>query len=169
MGSVQLRCQDCEQPATVHVSRVVDGVPEELHLCRACAERRKVILIDKKLDLPVLAKPAAAGVAVRATDLARLECPDCGTKYMEFRKTGRLGCPYDYIVFRSGIVPLLERVQRSRRHVGKRPRRERGPVEDRGEVRHLRFQLRRAVDSEDFERAAHIRDLIRERENAHGS
>ena len=56
-------------------------------------------------------------------ELARLTCPACGIKYMEFRSEGRLGCPHDYQVFRTGLEPLLNKIHRADRHVGKRPRR----------------------------------------------
>lgn len=162
------KCDDCPEPATVHVSRVVDGSKQEVHLCRACAEKRKLILVDQKLNLPAVAKKVAASVQVVPSDLAKMECPDCGTKYMDFRKTGRLGCPYDYVAFRGGLLTLIERVHRASRHTGKRPRQLREVVESRGEMRALRFQLRKAVETEDFEKAACIRDLIRTKEQAHG-
>ncbi|MFO0945087.1 MAG: UvrB/UvrC motif-containing protein [Planctomycetota bacterium] len=168
LGMDENKCDDCPEPATVHVSRVVEGSKQEMHLCRACAEKRKLILVDQKLNLPAVAKNMAASVQVVPSDLAKMECPDCGTKYMEFRKTGRLGCPYDYVAFRHGLLPLIERVHRASRHTGKRPRRLRDVVENRGEIRALRFQLRQAVEAEDFEQAARIRDLIRKREQAHG-
>jgi protein arginine kinase activator len=162
------KCQDCQQPATVHISRVVDGSKEELHLCRACAEKRKVLTADAKLELPVLSKKVVGAVQVVPTELAKLVCPDCGMTYMEFRKTGRLGCPYDYIVFRAGLVPLIHRVHRTDQHRGKSPLNLRMPIEQRGEMRKLRYELRRAIDAEDFERAARLRDLIRTKETTHG-
>src|SRR5437660_247160 len=54
-------------------------------------------------------------------ELARLTCPHCGIKYMEFRGEGRLGCPHDYAVFRAGLEPILRRVHRATAHVGKSP------------------------------------------------
>lgn len=162
------KCQDCQQPATVHIARVVDGSKEEIHLCRACAEKRNVLTTDAKLELPALSKKVVAAVQVVPTELAKLVCPDCGMTYMEFRKTGRLGCPYDYVVFKAGLIPLIHRVHRAQHHQGKEPRRLLKPIEQRGEMRKLRYELRRAIDAEDFERAARLRDLIRAKEQTHG-
>jgi protein arginine kinase activator len=69
-------------------------------------------------------------------------------------------------VFRAGLKPLLERIHRSVRHTGKRPSRpgRRGVVQR--ELLDLRQQLRAAVDEEAYERAAQIRDLIRQKEDA---
>jgi protein arginine kinase activator len=104
-----------------------------------------------------------------AVDLAKLQCPDCGATYLDFRRTGRLGCPYDYLVFRVGLAPLLDRVHRGRRHSGKRPRRPcRSPEVDR-QIRALRRMLRTAVDSEDYAQAALLRDQIRGKERENGT
>lgn len=96
------------------------------------------------------------------------ECPDCGTKYMEFRKQGRLGCPNDYVVFRNGLLPLLDRVHRATHHTGKRPRGMRGALEDWAPLRKLRHQLRLAVRAENYGEAQRLRDLIREKEGEYG-
>ncbi|MBY0588941.1 UvrB/UvrC motif-containing protein [bacterium] len=102
-------------------------------------------------------------------DLAELRCPDCGTTFLDFRRTGKLGCPYDYVVFRDGLIPLLDRVQRSQHHTGKKPLRASEVVEAHSPVRALRFQLRQAIESEEYQQAAKIRDLIRAREKQNGS
>ncbi|QDU61349.1 UvrB/uvrC motif protein [Planctomycetes bacterium Pan216] len=102
------------------------------------------------------------------TELAKLQCPDCGIKYMEFRKEGRLGCPYDYVIFRDGIVPLLDRVHRATHHTGKRPRRSCESVESPNAIRGLRYRLKQAIHTEDFEEAARLRDEIRAKERYDG-
>lgn len=164
-----MKCQDCDCPATVHTKILVQGsAPHEIHVCRACAEKRKLLVADKP-NLPALVKQAVGHAALMAADLARASCPDCGIGYMEFRKQGRLGCPYDYVVFRSGLRPLLDRVHRATHHTGKRPRTNPLPVEAHQDLRGLRHELRQAVDCEEFERAAHLRDQIRQRECAHGA
>jgi protein arginine kinase activator len=83
---------------------------------------------------------------------------------MEFRAQGRLGCPYDYTVFKGGLDSLLYRIHRGTRHVGKFPHR-RGPSADRlVEIVQLRRQLQSAVDAEAYEEAARLRDLLRQKE-----
>ena len=60
-----------------------------------------------------------ANVGELVGELAELTCPDCGIKFMEFRAGGRLGCPQDYWVFATGLLPLLQRFHGATRHVGK--------------------------------------------------
>ena len=114
-------------------------------------------------------KQGTALMSSPTVDLAKLRCPDCGTTYLDFRRTGRLGCPYDYVVFRGGLLPLLDRVQRAKQHRGKKPRMLREIVEDHGEIRGLRLRLKEAVEAEDYAQASQLRDLIRTKERQNGS
>ena len=75
---------------------------------------------------------------------------------MEFRAEGRLGCPHDYDVFRRGLEPILERIHRSTRHLGKCPRRGTVDPARQAEVVELRRQLRQAIDTEAYEEAARL-------------
>ncbi len=90
-----------------------------------------------------------ANVGELVGELAELQCPDCGIKFMEFRAGGRLGCPQDYAVFAKGLTALLQRYHGATRHVGKRARRRDG-ASDR---LRLRTRLREAVSREDYEEA----------------
>jgi protein arginine kinase activator len=158
-----VKCQCCSKTATIHLTDIVDGHKKELHLCQACAEQQQV-LKQQELNLPAILQTIIGQHLGQLTDeLARLTCPACGIKYMEFRAEGRLGCPHDYEVFRAGLEPLLERIHRADRHVGKSPRR-RGSVALQTELLELRTQLRAAVDTEQYEEAARLRDLIRQKE-----
>ena len=158
-----MKCEDCDQPATVHASVIVGGTKQEIHLCRRCAEKRQLLTAVDTPNLPMIIKQEVGNVGFLTTDLAKLRCPDCGTDYMEFRKLGRLGCPNDYVVFRAGLLPLLDRVHRATRHVGKRPAKALGLGDASAEKRRLRRELRQAVRAEDYERAARLRDRIREK------
>src|SRR5262249_18843879 len=100
----------------------------------------------------------------QSDQLARLSCPACGIKYMEFRAAGRLGCPHDYHVFRTGLEPLIDRIHRSARHVGKMPRRGTPDPVRQAEIMELRRQLQTAIQTEHYEEAARLRDLLRENE-----
>jgi protein arginine kinase activator len=158
-----MNCQTCSSPATVHLTDIINGQKKELHLCQACAEQQQFIK-HKELNLPAILQTLIGHHVGQLTDeLARLTCPACGIKYMEFRAEGRLGCPHDYAVFEAGLRPLLQRIHRSERHVGKVPR-QRNSAETQAEFVKLYSQLRTAVDGEAYEEAARLRDLIRKKE-----
>ena len=164
-----MKCQLCPNPATVHLTKIVNKQKTEVHLCQACAEKQTAAAPELSLSA-ILQSLIGQHVSSVAEELGRLNCPTCGIKYMEFRADGRLGCPADYEVFRAGLLPILERIHRATRHVGKVPRRH-GASEGGHiglgrlvETLELRQQLRRAVETEHYERAAELRDLIRQKE-----
>jgi protein arginine kinase activator len=161
-----MKCQFCSNPATVHLTDIVNKQKKEMHLCQACAEQQQLLKQDE-LNLPAILQTLIGQHVGQLTDeLAQLTCPVCGIKYMEFRAEGRLGCPHDYEVFRAGLEPLLQRIHRAGKHVGKAPRRGPGAAALQGELLELRRQLRVAVDAEGYEEAARLRDLIRQKEAA---
>jgi protein arginine kinase activator len=162
-----VNCQICgSNPATVHLTKIVEGKKNDTHLCESCAESQQ-LLEHQELNLPaILQTLIGQHVGPQADELARLACPTCGIRYMEFRARGRLGCPHDYAVFRSGLKPLLQRIHRSARHVGKAPRHGGTSPELHAELVELRKQLNAAVAAEAYEEAARLRDLLREKEAA---
>jgi protein arginine kinase activator len=81
---------------------------------------------------------------------------------MQARATGRIGCPADYDLFRKGLLPLISRQHGATRHVGKAPRRSRVAA-DRARLR-ARSELRDAIALEDYERAARLRDMLRQKD-----
>ena len=147
-----MKCQRCSKPATLHITEVLpdDGF-DELHLCEECGK--------KHLHNPEPTKSKAEPVA--APDPAGRKCDQCGIKFVEFRAAGRLGCPHDYDAFRDDLVPLLEGIHGDTAHHGKKPRRQPHAEAARQELAGLRKELSRAVDAEDYEEAARLRDRIR--------
>jgi protein arginine kinase activator len=148
----------------VHLTDIVNGQKKELHLCQSCAEHQQLIKHQELNLSAILQTVISQHVSQLTDDLARLTCPACGIKYMEFRAEGRLGCPHDYEVFRAGLEPLLQRIHRAAKHQGKRPRHGRHRAGLHAELVTLRKQLQAAVEAEAYEEAARIRDLLRQKE-----
>jgi protein arginine kinase activator len=96
-------------------------------------------------------------------------CDNCGITWAEFRQNGLLGCANDYTVFERDLTPLLQRAHEgATHHVGKVPARRGGtgvPMKRQVDLTRLRKELQRAVEGEDYERAAKLRDQIRQAEN----
>ena len=88
-------------------------------------------------------------------------CPICQITFLEFRNSGRLGCPYDYEVFRDELMPLLENIHGETRHSGKVPKRAPRNTQQQTTLIQLRNELKRAVAAEDYEAAARLRDKIK--------
>jgi protein arginine kinase activator len=94
-------------------------------------------------------------------------CPICGLTWTSFKSAGLMGCPHDYEVFEGKLVPLLKRAQEgSTDHVGKVPRKKKTQETDRQvTTMRLRRELQKAIDAENYEQAARLRDQLRTLEN----
>lgn len=160
-----MKCQDCGQSASVHLTDIVSGKKREVHLCQDCAEKRELVKHQELNLSAILQTVIGQHIGPMTDELARLTCPSCGIKYMEFKAEGRLGCPQDYDVFRAALAPLLTRIHRALRHVGKIPAHAVRNAALQAELMELRQALRRAVDAERYEEAARLRDLIRQKES----
>lgn len=159
-----MTCQECGQPANVHLTEVVNGKKRVRHFCNECAEKQE-LLKQQQLNINAIVHSVLGKqVGSAADELSRLTCPSCGIKYMEFKAAGRCGCPLDYQVFRAPLLPLLERIHRGCKHVGKVPPHAAGHAALQTELRDLRQQLRTAIELEAYEEAARLRDLIRQKE-----
>jgi protein-arginine kinase activator protein McsA len=101
--------------------------------------------------------------AMRAREREQDRRCRCGMTLPEFEKHYRLGCPACYETFREELQTVLRCSQtRGCRHQGKIPpalKAARSLDLDRGE---LERELDEAIRTEDFERAAHLRDLLRQ-------
>ena len=158
-------CNVCGQnEATIHLTEVLNNQMVEVHLCEGCAEQKgtdfKVHFDFNKL----LASLGDFGAELKPEHVSKVACKDCGMTYEEFGRTGRLGCANCYDAFEKLLLPLIKRVQRDARHVGKVP--SQAPKEVKGtlELRELQDRLRKSIQSETFEDAARIRDQIQELE-----
>jgi protein arginine kinase activator len=163
-----MKCQKCHNAATLHITEVLgDEQYEELHLCEHCANKYLYEPQHKSAGPKgVGGLPEPIGEAEEAGLIGQQECPVCGTKFVEFRNTGRLGCPNDYQEFREELLPLLESIHGETRHCGKSPRRLPQNKQTQTELMGLRNRLKQAINREDYEEAARLRDRIRELEES---
>src|SRR5262245_50163428 len=163
-GAAAMKCQKCTKAATLHITEVLgDDQYDQLHLCEECAQK----YLYEPQQKGASAKGGEAGQAEESEEAAALnqrECPICGIKFVEFRNSGRLGCPNDYQEFREELVPLLENIHGDVRHSGKTPRRLPQTRQTQSELMQLRKRLSQAVNREAYEEAAQIRDRIRQLE-----
>ena len=158
-----LKCHKCTKPATYHITEVVsDEHYEELHLCEECYH--KFFYEPQQAGSVQKGEGGAFEESEEANLLNQRECPICGIKFVEFRNSGRLGCPHDYQEFREELAPLLENIHGETRHCGKTPRRLPQNKQTQTELIQLRKQLQQAVTREAYEEAASIRDRIRKLE-----
>ena len=156
-------CQDCQKrEATMHFTDIKDGKKTESHLCKQCAQKRQKDMAFPSI-LSAIVQGGGAATAKSESEAVPAFCPSCGLAYSEFKAKGRLGCPRCYDAFAPVLVPLLEKVHGAGAHVGKAPTGRQQAIASRREVEELEAQLAAAVEAEDYETAAELRDTIRQR------
>jgi len=155
-------CQHCKkQTATVHLTDLTKGDKRERHLCEECAAKHGITVKQHVSINDVLNSFLMSQESVQ--EMAKIRCPDCGMSFVEFRGQGLLGCPKDYDVFGEALASVIERAQDGKtHHTGKAP----GEMVEIDPVQQKRIQLQRelreAVESENYERAAELRDRLEE-------
>jgi protein arginine kinase activator len=158
-------CDKCGKPATVHLTEIADGNKVEKHLCEDCAASEG-ITIKSSLPISQLLEDFILQSAGRE-DTSDLRCDVCGLSFAEFRQRGSLGCPNDYDAFAEALDPLLRQAQEGAgQHIGKVPRRAGADQAKQNAILRLRAELKKAVAAEDYERAAEMRDRLKEMEQA---
>jgi len=155
-------CDICSKnEATVHLTEIVNGKVTKLHLCETCA-REKGAEMESHFGLAdLLAGLADFGVQLETKDTASLKCPTCGLKFNDFKRMGRLGCGDCYETFKKNLMPLLKRIHGSDQHVGRAPNKVQEVMGDQIKLEDLKVRLQKAVQSEEFEEAAKLRDEIK--------
>ncbi len=157
-------CQQCkEKPATVHLTKYINGKKTEIHLCQECARQRS----DISVFAPFTINDLLSGLLDMATPSTvmgggeDIKCHTCGMAYSQFKKMGRVGCENCYSDFSRELEPILKRIQGGTKHTGKVPSRMGFNYRLRREIDKLRIELQKAVKIEAFEEAARLRDEIR--------
>ena len=159
-------CELCKQTqATVHLTEIVNEQMTELHLCEACANQ-KGAQVESHFGLSdLLSGLADFSKTQEPEEVVTKACPNCGMTYDDFRKVGRLGCAECYATFKRSLGSLLKRIHGSPIHVGKSPIRLLKPSKmAKSELVELKRKLERAIEGEEFEEAAKLRDQIRRAE-----
>ena len=176
-----MKCDKCNKKATVHLTEIVDGKVMEMHMCEDCAREQSQQMEQQFGLADLLAGLTDFGKHVPDVQqkAMALQCTACGLTYDDFRKFGRFGCAHCYLAFKTQLKTLLKKIHGSSVHLGKAPLKlvpiegvsapaaavaaveAASPVDP---VELLRQQLHEAIEHEDFERAAALRDKIHELE-----
>ena len=169
-------CQMCGQhPATTHIKTIVNGKLTQAHLCADCAKKQGYgnLFADWGSGFGSLLS-GFMGSAAPARQVTR--CPCCGASFEDITRSGKIGCAECYHTFRGQLLPIIQRIHGTAQHKGKVPGSsalrvtdtnnkivavEETPLEEKKRL------LKQAIEVQDFERAAVLRDEIKELEQ-HG-
>jgi len=161
-----MRCQICKMnEATIHLTEIKQGHRTEVHVCAQCAQEQGITVktqmsLNELLNNLLASQPEEDQIY---TGTQEKTCPNCGFNLDHFRKEPRLGCPHDYEVFEKQLLPLIEKAHDGgTRHLGKTPSKLPRETKKHIELSTLKSRLEEAVQKEDYETAAKLRDQINE-------
>lgn len=150
------QCGHCKKPATIHLTQIVQNKIQKVDLCEDCPFKKNVTdpkgfsLADFLTSQPQMASMGESSMA----------CPSCGMQAVDFKRTGRLGCPDCYVTFGEMLRPMLSNMHKDVCHRGKIPEHAIHRVHRERKKETLRAEIEEAIQNEDYEKAAELRDAI---------
>jgi protein arginine kinase activator len=170
-----MNCEKCKRrDATVHLTEIIKSNKTEIHLCEKCARE---IGLNSRFSNYSLSVPDMLSFLEpdEIRDVANADvCGSCGTSFIDYKKTGKLGCPECYLNLRQALLPVISGYHDGIKHIGKAPENyigTRTPVKTRIEsqagagasetLTDLKKKMDAAVQEEKYEEAADLRDRIR--------
>lgn len=160
-------CDNCKKnPVAVHVTQVINGEKIDMNLCQECAAAKGVMLFNldvNNFSLPKLFGSFFQGLVPNLGEIVNDNptCPNCGISLSQLSQQGRLGCSECYDAFEQQLEPALRRIHGHTRHVGRVPSRQGGTLKIKKQIESLKAKLKEAVQQENFEQAAELRDQIK--------
>lgn len=163
-----MMCEECGiRPAKFHLMTITNDERTERNLCPVCMAKYQKQLpgIDFSnlagILNNILESHSGPKEEKASEEFAALTCEQCGMTYAEFQKCGMLGCANCYKTFKQPLDSLLQRIHGNTQHAGRIPGGVRSGVSIRMNIDRLKQRLRKAIDDEEYEQAAKLRDSIR--------
>lgn len=168
LGSLtKMKCQNCNEKATVHFTQLEAGSMKKVSYCEQCAIEEGITdLTNFGLNESIFPSPKESLAQGLAENTGA--CPQCGFTRQKFQQTGRLGCSQCYVTFADEILARLGTMHRGLRHLGKRPSGFKSDPFAEGILQETRERLEEAIQNEHYEEAARLRDEIDLLENGVG-
>ncbi len=157
-------CQSCEKrQATTHIKTILNGELKEFNLCPECAAKLGYgsFFGNFGFDLDKLFGSFMEGFGTTKTSK---RCKFCGSSFEDIAKSGKVGCAQCYDEFYDELLPSIQRIHGRTSHAGKLARSAGAEVKIKNEMSQCRYELEQAVKAQEFEKAAELRDRIRELE-----
>ena len=179
-----MQCDYCDNKATVFFTQIIDGNSEKSCLCEECASQHGVIDPDgfllgnvdpaseadpkssketgkgSPIEIPMAGVTIELPTNIPPTPKNSGICPGCGFAFDDLKKTGRLGCSQCYQFFRNEIRHNLGGMHKGTSHTGRVPKGMLEAFEQRQHLEQLQQEMEEAINAENYEKAAALRDQI---------
>ena len=173
-------CNKCQKKeATCFIEKNINGKVTKLALCRDCAEKSDEFKFDPFDGLNMFNNFFGIPVKTLNNGVSEKRCTLCASTFEDLVNSGKVGCAECYKVFADELAPTIKRIHGARTHIGRRPRavtpdsnsdNTENAVEDSKDdekkiLKQLKRDLSDAVKREEYEKAAELRDKIKNIEN----
>lgn len=158
-------CQNCgKNEATTHIKKIVHGEATQVHLCSNCAEHLGYSNAFSGFGMNVsrILSNFFPDVSLLSSGGEELRCPHCGFTFPDVIRTGMMGCPECYNIFYDKLKPSLSRIHGRATYTGKMSSSYDDDSYIKDTIRELQDEMKEAVEAQNFERAAEIRDELKE-------
>ena len=155
-------CENCGQrEATTVLKQTVNGETHRMHLCSYCANS---MLLDNFFSDFSINNIFAKNMS--AMPKSKKVCDQCHTSMDEIMNPGKIGCAQCYETFSTELARTIEKIHGKSSHIGKVPKSAQGTIKIKNLLTEYRMELNRLVSQQEFEKAAEMRDKIRELEES---
>ena len=162
-------CQSCEKrQASTHIKTILNGELREFDLCPECAAKLGYGSFFNNFGYDI-DKLFGSFMDSNEGRKKTKRCNFCGSSFDEIAKTGKVGCAHCYEEFYDELLPSIRRIHGRTNHTGKLARSAGTEVKVRNEITKCKYELEQAIKTQEFEKAAELRDKIKELEKNIGS
>lgn len=171
----RMKCDVCKRKdAKIYYTEIINGKKTEQHLCEDCATEHSTFkainaLSNQEFNLGGMLFGLLGNMnKTEETEVSPevSSCKHCGLTYDQFLKGGKLGCPICYQSFGKVLNKNLRSMHGADMHTGKKPvgyvSEATRLVNQLPELEKLSIQLQQAIEQEEYEEAAKLRDRIKE-------
>lgn len=163
-------CQKCsKREATTHIKRVINGEATESHLCADCASALGYdgFFGGFNFSIPNIFSSFFTDGLISLGSAKTERCEKCQSSFDDIVKSGMVGCSHCYEKFYDKLLPSIQRIHGKAKHNGKKPplyenEAQEVKISTDDLIKEKKAQMQVAIEKQDFERAAVLRDEIKE-------
>ena len=165
-------CEKCNKnEAKIHLIKIVNGEKTDVKICERCVREITEGSLDirphgnKEVQFQNIVGGFFEAIYKKKGQKIDIVCKNCGLTYSQFKDGGILGCPDCYDSFSDSLKPMIKRFQGDIEHIGKIPNNLEDGFMEKKRSNKLKEELQRAIIEEEYEKAATLRDKIKELQN----
>ncbi len=157
-----MKCQFCEQEASVTYTKIVGDKSQKTHLCAECADEQGITNLENFNLSDILMSDEKFSPPEENVTMNLSECSECGFTLEDLRKIGRLGCSSCYEKFGSEVAKMIGTMHKGTKHKGKVPEGMLKVIEAKSKLATLKSKLDKAIADEEYEKAGKLKNELAE-------